>query len=255
MDWQEISGSWVWIHPQPIGIIHFLGGAFVASAPQFTYRWLLTEIGKAGYVIIATPFVNTFDHTTISRSVLNRFESLLERMKSQNMLPLGYLPVYGIGHSLGCKIHLLIGSLFQVNRAGNIFIAYNNYPARQAIPFVEQLDVNQTISFEFTPSPLETEQLILNDYLVRRNLVIRFTDDTIDQSLNLEKILKTRYPNLTSCELLPGNHLTPIVQEITWQTSTNFTPFDALGQWLKQGLSRDLVKLKQEILRWLNPMI
>ncbi len=38
--------------PQPIGIIHFLGGAFVATAPNITYAWLLEELAKDGYVII-----------------------------------------------------------------------------------------------------------------------------------------------------------------------------------------------------------
>ncbi|MGJ3253883.1 MAG: DUF1350 family protein, partial [Elainellaceae cyanobacterium] len=33
MDWQEISGNWVLIPPRPTAIVHFLGGAFVATAP------------------------------------------------------------------------------------------------------------------------------------------------------------------------------------------------------------------------------
>lgn len=254
MDWQETSGSWIWVPQQPIGIIHFLGGAFVATAPQLTYRWLLTEIGKAGYVIIATPFVNTFDHITIARSVLNRFETLLEQLQSKQIIPRGYLPIYGMGHSMGCKLHLLIGSLFNIERAGNILISYNNYPARQAIPLVEQLDVNQTLNFEFTPSPQETNELVFNSYLVRRNLLIRFDNDNIDQSLNLNPLLQKRFADLISLLVLPGNHLTPLGQDITWQTGEFFTPLDAIGQWFKQGLSRDSYRLKQEILRWLNPV-
>ncbi|ELR99556.1 DUF1350 family protein [Gloeocapsa sp. PCC 73106] len=255
MDWQEISGSWVWLPQQPIGIIHFLGGAFVASAPQLTYRWLLTEIGKAGYAIVATPFVNTFDHLTIARSVLNRFETIVAQLQSKKLLPQGYLPIYGVGHSMGCKLHLLIGSLFSIDRAGNILISYNNFPARRAIPLVEQLDVNQTLNFEFTPSPQETNELVLNNYLVRRNLLIRFNNDDIDQSLNLNPLLQQRFAQLICLLILPGNHLTPLGQEITWQTGEFFTPLDAFGQWFKQGLSQDSYRLKQEILRWLNPVI
>ena len=59
MDWQEISGNWVLIPSKPIAIVHFLGGAFVATAPQLTYRWLLEALGNQGYVVVATPFVNT----------------------------------------------------------------------------------------------------------------------------------------------------------------------------------------------------
>jgi hypothetical protein len=254
IEWQEISGNWVWLPPQPIGIIHFLGGAFVASAPQFTYRWLLTEIGKGGYAIIATPFVNTFDHISIARDVLNRFETLVEKLQEKKLLSPGYLPVYGIGHSMGCKLHLLIGSLYNVERAGNVLISYNNYPARRAIPLVEQLDVNQTLNFEFKPSPQETDEIILYNYLVRRNLLIRFTNDEIDQSLNLNPILQQRFAQLISLLVLPGNHLTPLGQEISWQTGESFTPLDAIGQWFKQEFSRDSTRLKTEILRWLNPL-
>src|SRR4028119_1923299 len=138
MDWQEVSGSWVLIPQNPKGIVHFLGGAFVATAPQVTYRWLLEQLGHQGYVVIATPFVNTLDHTAIARDVLNRFETTLDRLQATAILRKRYLPIYGVGHSMGCKLHLLIGSLFSVERAGNILISFNNYAARDAIPLVDQ---------------------------------------------------------------------------------------------------------------------
>ena len=63
MEWREMSGSWVLVPPQPVAVVHVLGGAFVGTAPNVAYRWLLTELGKAGYVVVATPFLNTFDHS------------------------------------------------------------------------------------------------------------------------------------------------------------------------------------------------
>lgn len=259
MNWQEISGSWVLIPREPIGIIHFLGGAFVATAPNITYRWLLEELVRAGYVAIATPFVNTLDHAAIARSVLNRFENILERLHATNALSQRYLPIYGIGHSLGCKIHLLIGSLYSVERAGNILISFNNYPVRRAIPFIEQLDIDRNFDLEFIPSPEETNILIDKSYEVRRNLLIRFTNDDIDQTLVLNPVLQKRFPDMIALLTIPGNHLTPLGQEINfnWQPSEIFTPLDALGQWVsqgvKQGFSRDVNRLKQEIVCWLNP--
>ncbi|NEP28436.1 DUF1350 family protein, partial [Moorena sp. SIO3I6] len=110
MDWQEISGNWVLIPNRPTGIIHFLGGAFIATAPQVTYRLLLEELARQRYAVIATPFVNTLDHIAIARDVLNRFETTLNRLQVTNALRKRYLPIYGIGHSMGCKLHLLIGS-------------------------------------------------------------------------------------------------------------------------------------------------
>ncbi|MGC1249201.1 MAG: DUF1350 family protein [Spirulinaceae cyanobacterium] len=255
MDWQEIYGGWVLIPRQPIGIVHFLGGAFVASAPHVTYRWLLEQLGKQGYVAIATPFLNTsLDHGAIARSVLNRFETIIERLENQAILTKGYLPIYGIGHSMGCKLHLLIGSLYTVKRAGNILISYNNYPVRRAIPFLDQFAIPQTFNVEFTPSPEETTAIIAKNYRVRRNLLIKFTQDNIDQTVSLTPVLQERFPNLVAAQTLPGNHLTPLGQEINWQTGTDFTPFDAIGQWVKQGALRDVKRLNQEISRWLNPL-
>ena len=57
MEWQEISGSWVYLPEREVeGIIHFLGGAFVATAPHVSYRSILEQLCEAGYAIIATPF-------------------------------------------------------------------------------------------------------------------------------------------------------------------------------------------------------
>jgi hypothetical protein len=253
MDWQEVSSSWVLIPPRPRGIVHFLGGAFIAAAPQVTYRWLLEQLGRQGYGVIATPFVNTMNHSAIARDVLNRFETTLNRLQTTTALRQRYLPIYGVGHSMGCKLHLLIGSLFPVERAGNILISYNNYPAARAIPFVEQFNINPAFNVEFTPSPLETNELIAQNYEVRRNLLIKFTNDEIDQTINLNQVLQQRFPNLVALQTLPGNHLTPLGQDVNWQPGPVFTPFDALGQWMKQEVYRDLNQLKQEILRWLNP--
>ena len=255
MNWQDISGSSILIPQQePIGIVHFLGGAFVGTLPNLSYRWLLEQLGKEGYVIIATPFLNTFDHTTIARDVLNRFETILDRLQSNRTIAKAYLPIYGIGHSMGCKLHLLIGSLFNVDRAGNILVSFNNYPASRAIPFGEQLKIDRTLNIEFSPTPKETDELIIKSYQTRRNLLIRFNNDDIDQTASLNPILQQRFPEMVSILTLPGTHLTPLSQDFNWQPGEIFTPLDAIGQWLKQELSRDLLRLNQEMLRWLDPV-
>ncbi|TAF07025.1 MAG: DUF1350 domain-containing protein [Nostocales cyanobacterium] len=252
MDWKEIRGNWVIIPRHPIGIVHFLGGAFVATAPHLTYRWLLEQLAAKGYVVIATPFVNTLDHRAIAESVLLNFERTLERLHDSGEIRKLYLPIYGMGHSMGCKLHLLIGSLFPVERAGNILISFNNYTAKDAIPLVEQL--NSTLAIEFTPTPLETNQLVQERYHIRRNLLIKFSNDNLDQSGILTKILQNRFPAMVTVQTLSGNHTTPLGQEIKWQTGNSFTPLDAIGQWFKQEVYRDLHQLEKIILLWLNPL-
>jgi hypothetical protein len=252
MDWKEIQGNWVLIPRNPIGIIHFLGGAFVATAPHLTYRWLLEQLAEKGYVIIATPFVNTLDHIAIAKSVHLNFDRVIERLHDSSALRKRYLPIYGLGHSMGCKLHLLIGSLLSVERAGNILISFNNYAARDAIPLVEQF--NTTFAIEFTPSPLETNKLVQDRYNVRRNLLIKFSNDTLDQSAALKEILQQRFPEMVTAQTLPGSHVTPLGQDVKWQPGASFTPIDALGQWFKQEVYRDLNQLKRAMLLWLNPL-
>lgn len=255
MDWQEISGNWVYLPQQEVkGIIHFLGGAFVATAPQVSYRSILEQLSQAGYGIIATPFINTFDHFAIAREVLNRFETVIERLQKTNKLSSGYLPIYGVGHSMGCKLHLLIGSLYDVERAGNILISFNNYPASKAVPFMEQFNVTPVLNIEFDPSPAETEMLIVEHYNVRRNLLLKFTQDDLDQSTNLNSILQNRFPSMVTLRTITGNHLTPLSQKVQWQMGEFFTPIDAIGQWFNQGMSRNLQNLQRELITWLNPM-
>jgi hypothetical protein len=256
MNWQEIRGNWVLIPRNPIGVIHFLGGAFVATLPHLTYRWLLENLADQGYVIIATPFVNTLDHIAIAKSVQLKFEYTLEKLQDAGKLRKLYLPTYGVGHSMGCKLHLLIGSLFPIQRAGNILISFNNFAANEAIPLVEQLNsqFNSQLDIEFTPTPAQTNQIIQDSYQIRRNLVIRFNKDTLDQSANLTRILEQLFPNMVTTQTLLGTHTTPLGQDVKWQPGSSFSPFDALGQWLKQEVYRDLNQLKQVILFWLNPL-
>jgi len=279
MEWQEIYGNWVLVPPRPIAIIHFLGGAFVATAPQVTYRALLEYLASEGYAIVATPFVNTLDHTTIAQRVM-RMSNLALDYLCRDLLRRYSLPIYGVGHSMGCKLHLLIGSLFPQERAGNILISFNNYPAKRSIPLVEQFTqfsklaaqftsqfasqfdsqlsspLPQLAAFdvEFTPSPAETNRLIAEHYQVSRNLLIKFNNDDLDQTRALDQALQQRFPEMTSVQILKGNHLTPLGQEVNWQAGREFTPFDAVGQFFKQELTRDMSQLKRTMLSWLDPL-
>lgn len=247
MKWREIAGNWVYLPDRPRAIIHFLGGAFVATAPQITYRFLLEDLAEQGYGIIATPFFNTFDHYEITDQVYRSLERVIDRLQLQS------LPIYGVGHSMGCKVHLLICSQYDVQRAGNIFISFNNFSAKDAVPLLNQMP--SEFGVEFTPSPEQTLDLVDKYYNIRRNLIVKFRDDNIDQSYTLERTLKPLFPGMTTFQNLSGNHLTPLGQDVQWQAGSMFTPFDAIGQWLKQEVYKDLHQLKREVNRWLNPSL
>jgi hypothetical protein len=254
MQWREISSNWVLIPPRPVAVIHFLGGAFVAAAPQITYCRLLESLARQGYAIVATPFVNTFDHHAIAQEVLYAFDRALDYLWD-TALRKRSLPIYGMGHSMGCKLHLLIGSSFAVERAGNILMSFNNFPARKAIPFGEPLTT--ALDVEFSPTPAETMYLIAKNYQIRRNLLVNFTNDNIDQTPMLKNALETQFPGMVVAQVLAGNHLTPLGPDLNWQAGATFSPLDALSQWLRQGIYqgvyRELHQLEKTVLLWLNP--
>jgi hypothetical protein len=230
--------------------VHFLGGAFVAAAPQTTYRRLLEFLAQRGYGVIATPFINTLDHRAIAKSTLLQFRNALIWLERRQRIPID-LPIYGLGHSMGCKLHLLIGSYASDERAGNILISFNNYSSSEAIPLVSSLNLGDAV--EFTPTPSQTNEIIRERYQVERNLLVRFTNDTIDQTPLLAKLL-AHYTDTLNCSVLPGNHLTPLGQDFNWQTGVDFSPLDALGQWMRQELFRELGMLERALLAWLDPI-
>lgn len=260
MFWQEVSGNWFLVPERPRAVIHFLGGAFVAAAPHLTYRWLLEALYAEGYAVIATPFVNTFDHSAIAQEVLITFQQGLTFLTKQRP-ELADLPIYGLGHSMGCKVHLLIGAMHGAKRLGNIFVSFNNYPARRSIPLLEQA-LQQAKQFapalqldtqlEFVPSPEETLSLISEKYETTYNLLIKFRSDTLDQSRPLSDVLIRRFPRTTTVRIINGSHTTPIAQDVQWQASKSFSPLDAVGQFVKQEFYRDIKGLKSEIVYWLS---
>ncbi|WOD38754.1 DUF1350 family protein [Nodosilinea sp. E11] len=255
MNWQEVSGNWILVPPNPTAIVHFLGGAFVAAAPSVTYQWLLENLAKQGYLVVATPFINTFDHTAIAQEVLITFDQAMRYLDKRVLVHRPPLPLYGLGHSMGCKVHLLINSLWEVERAGNIYLSFNNYPARRSIPFLEQVvQFNPAFNVEFTPDPESTLTLVRDRYPVARNLLIKFRNDTIDQTRPLSEVLVQRFPQLTTVQILPGSHTTPIAQDLGWQPGTSFSPLDALGQFMQQEFYRDLTRLRRSLLSWLDAL-
>lgn len=250
MEWWERHGCWLLTPPQPKGIIHFLGGAFVATAPQVTYSRLLTALAQDGFLIIATPFINTVDHRAIATEIYWKLQRTLRYLQEYELRGRD-LPIYGLGHSMGCKMHLLICSEFAVQRAGNILISFNNFPVEKSIPFAEMLA--PSLGVEFIPSPREFMNLVEDDYPIPRNLLIQFSQDELDQTNRLAFLLKARFPGLITQLQLRGTHVTPMGADFKWPIGTTFTPWDVVGQWVRQSLFQDLADLENQLLSWLDP--
>ncbi len=94
---------------------------------------------------------------------------------------------------------------------------------REALPLLEQLqpltlDVAAGRA-EFTPAPAETARLIRTYYAVQRTLLLRFRDDTIDETAALAATLTECAAAASSdgaseltVSALPGDHVRPLQQ-------------------------------------------
>lgn len=144
-----IVGKWIKRHDNfllppkrggpPIGVIHFVGGAFVGAAPHLVYNSFLEMLSEQGYYIVATPYRLEMDYLAICDSVLGKFERVAVELAQEFG---GALPVIGIGHSLGAVLQTLITSLFpDTPRAVNILISFNSKAAAAAIPLFQEVVV------------------------------------------------------------------------------------------------------------------
>lgn len=271
---EDIEGSWV-VRPlggsRPRAVVHFLGGVFVGASPQLTYRLFLERLADRGILVIATPFASGFDHLRIADEAQFKFDRCLRALAASDP-EVSSLPVFGVGHSMGALAHLLIGSRYGLNRAGNVLISFNNkdateaiplfspviapaaqnfapllsllssnsalqvgaevalnnlrglspWLAKQVLPLVEQLpplyeDLTNG-KMQFIPTPAATRSLAKSYYGVRRNLLIRFETDAIDETPELAVLLNrdaAQSKNMSvAVRTLPGDHARPLQQLI-----------------------------------------
>ncbi len=139
-----LSFSWVALHPQPKGVIQFIGGAFFGSFPTFFYEYLLKQLFLEGYSIIALPFRFTFNHWPVAISLLREQQELQPLLKELAQ-DLGYdFEIYDqnenyswVGHSLGCKYIALLELLTERDRLDSLIQQYGKQPGRQ-IKAIEQ---------------------------------------------------------------------------------------------------------------------
>jgi Protein of unknown function (DUF1350) len=105
-----VSFSWVAIHPEPKGVIQFIGGAFFGTFPTVFYHYFLRALFDEGYTIIALPFRFSFRHWDIAIGLLKEQEVL--RKELSTITGKGFYQnkanYFWLGHSLGCKYIALL---------------------------------------------------------------------------------------------------------------------------------------------------
>lgn len=276
----------------PKSIILFLGGAVLGSYPHIAYSELLHRISdKTNAAVLAVPYPLGLNHFELSKSCEKLFQKAITYM-DEKIYPqpsstngtIDSLPVYVLGHSLGCKLHLIRMAAVKnswENLKGIGFISFNNYGLPQSVSmaksfasalngeaqkknsndeplmdmffnFVEQ--AAQGIGFDFSPNPTETERMIrlkFTDDLQEKCRMFQFDQDDLDCTEQFMNCCSK-----PSVSVLPGTHLTPVylkfgvtdLPETTQILTEQLTDFQSASF----GNEKQLDMLVGEVCSWMD---
>ena len=203
--WRQQGSIWQLRPSRPKGLVEFIGGSYLAATPQVSYRRLLEDLCSADLAIHAWAYVPGFDHQSQAKDAWMAFRQ--SRRQLEDRCGVLHAPLR-LGHSLGCKLHLLAPDGGRGSH-GLVALSFNNFKADRSIPLLGELAPRLGVETEFSPSPRETLRLITRHYIQEQNLVVRFGRDELDQSDDLLEALKQRTADNTEALQLPGDHLTP----------------------------------------------
>lgn len=151
------------------------------------------------------------------------------------------VPVLRLGHSLGCKLHLLAPDGGR-GCAGLVALAFNNFSAERSVPLLAEAGQHFGFRSEFSPSPAETLRQVASHYDQPRNLLVRFQQDGLDQSGRLLASLRQRPDDASSLLEWRGDHLTPASAGLRRQL---------LGDWADDpARQRGIEQLCERIESW-----
>ena len=213
----------------PKKIIEFIGGSYLASRPDLSYKRFIENLLKRNYAVHAYRYLPQFDHQEISYKALKDFKSckivLFKRLNKE-------LKTVRVGHSLGCKLHLISPDGGR-NCEKFISISFNNFSANKSIPLLRNFSKSFDFQSEFSPSPKKTLRIINHTYIQNRNLLIKFNSDKLDQTESLLSTLKLRKNDNSKGLLMRGNH--------TLIASAGLRE-DLLGEWADDDIKRKTIE-------------
>ena len=197
--WRQRGDIWE-LEPAALerGSLEFIGGSYLAASPQLSYRRLLEALASLGWRVRAWSYVPGFDHQDQANLAWRRFRQLRGADGA----------VLRLGHSLGCKLHLLAPDGGRGSSA-LVALSFNNFSAERSIPLLAELGQQFNFRSEFSPSPEQTLTQVALTYRQPRNLLVRFNRDQIDQSKRLIGVLQARPDDASELQELPGDHLAP----------------------------------------------
>lgn len=220
------------------GRIEFIGGSYLAATPQLSYRRLLEALASQGWQVSAWSYVPGFDHQSQANEAWRQFRA--GRSREANGEGSGE-PTLRLGHSLGCKLHLLAPDGGR-SCNGLVALSFNNFSAERSIPLLA--DMGQQLGFrsEFSPSPEQTLEQVARSYGQPQNLLVRFRRDGLDQSQRLLGVLQGRRGDHSTLLEQAGDHLTPASAGLRQ---------NLLGSWADDPQrARQIASLAETISHW-----
>lgn len=124
--WRHVAGCDIVLPSgeQPDLVIHFLGAPVACSAPYLFYKSFIELLAQeTNAAIVATPYDPTADAVAAATQARRRFEDACVAFAPGDAPQLTNLPVFGVGHSMGAVIALLVHADHM--RRGNILLGFN----------------------------------------------------------------------------------------------------------------------------------
>ncbi len=210
-NWRKINQTWCSWPSKPKALIEMIGGSYLAASPNITYKRLLERLVEKNIAIHAWSYIPGLDHQAQANEAWKEFRQCRLKLESR-IGETSYNPIR-LGHSLGCKLHLIAPDGGRKSKSF-IGLSFNNYKADKSIPILSKVKKRLNFETEFSPSPIETISIIVKNYLQKQNLLIKFSNDNLDQTSLLLENLKKRHNDDTRVIEISGNHLTPATQNI-----------------------------------------
>ena len=244
--WRQRGAIWTLESATPPAaespLVEFIGGSYLATNPQLSYRRLLEALAGRGWAIHAWSYVPGFDHQRQAVEAWRAFRTLRRSHPLAAAETEHRRPVLRLGHSLGCKLHLLAPDGGRGCR-GLVALSFNNFSAERSVPLLAEMGQQLGFRSEFSPSPEETLRQVSGNYHQPRTLLLRFRRDNLDQSGRLLAALRQRPDDRSELVELPGDHLTPASAGLRR---------NLLGDWADDpARQRQIDGLAERILAWL----
>lgn len=179
---EPIVHSWVALHPEPKGVIEFMGGALFGSVPTVSYGHFLESLYSAGYTVIALPFRFGLDHESIADSLLLERNAVLQQIDHSHQ----GVPRFWVGHSLGCKYIILLEAKQKIWKQPSLLIAPDISDTHDAVPIAPVADFLDRINKGVNPTRNKTIEYIRDtkNSLFNLTALISFKDDTVAGNKN-----------------------------------------------------------------------